>query len=155
MNVSMEKNYRIDILKLRQKIYDAYSANSEARKLMLKKEQLDELNSLTVATKVMYPEDQIKYIMDDVEEKIGACAIFSLLGLTLITALFAIEFIFPIQSIFGLTCFYIIIGLIGFGTGFSVKQLVNGWQAIRNTKRARKTMNDRIKKLKKKIFGDI
>lgn len=155
MDAFTNQNYRVDILKVKQKIFDSHPENSEARKLMLKKEQLNELNSLTVASNFLYPEDAVKHMMQAVRQKITDCLSLGSAGIMLILIMFGGKILFPITSAFGQICFYTINGVIGILSLMYLYESFNGIKAIRNTKKARKQMQDRIRELKDKIFGDI
>ena len=153
--VIMEKNYRLDILKVKQKIFNSYPENSQARKLMLKKEQLNELNSLTIANTLLYSDNTLDYVISGVQEKIQGCLFSGIIGIMLILIMFGAKLLFPITSGFGLVCFYSIAGILGLGSVLYFREMFHGLKAISKTRKARKDMKDRIKELKNKIFGDL
>lgn len=78
--------YRIDPLKVQQKIYDMYPANSEVRKMMLKEQQLKEYGQLarTIASMpISVAEASLDHSTKHGLLHISKFAFFSALGLSL------------------------------------------------------------------------
>jgi hypothetical protein len=154
-SVVENNQYRIDALRVRQKLFETYPANSQAKKLMIKKQQIQELNTLTVASNLLYPKDQAEEIIGAVKEEILKHGLLAGIGIGFSALLSVSEMYFPSATDLGTFLFFMIHGAL---VGFVVFQLYRaflGIKAIHKTRKAQSALDARIKELSDKIFKDL
>ncbi len=153
--MKLPKSYKIDSLKLQQKIYNLHPENSHARKLMVKREQMLELNSLTLAKSILFPDEQIVVIEYSLQTKIWDAALLGICGIFLVVLGTILPRIFPLETPLGLISYYGVLAGLSIWTIFKFKACIERMKEIYKLNRDSLKISDRIKELADKVFKDL
>lgn len=153
--MSESKPYKIDTLKLQQKIYSLYPANAQARKLMIKKDQMLELNSLILAKKLIFPDDQVSLLVERLKAAAQKSFIFFSCGVLAVLLSISLPSIFSIGTPLKWYSFYLVVSGLGIWTLLKLKQLILIVREINNINKDAIKLTARIKELTDHIFKDL
>lgn len=143
------KTVRIDFLKVKQKIFDAYPVNSLARKVILKEEKVKELQKLTMARNI-FSKDFTDSILETTKHHIYSFAlkVIGYFGLASLSGLFGI---LAANTRFELTIFFATSFALAFMTGRSIARTVGEYTNYREMATEQNKIDSRIKKLQGEI----
>lgn len=153
--MKLSKSVKVDMLKLQQKIYDLHPANSKARQMMIKKEQMLELNSLTLAKNIIFPDDQIQLIVEKLQNQALDAAILGTCGIGGVTVGLLLPDLVSLGTPLGIGSFYLLLSAVGVWSVFKWIQCVIILREIRKIGKDATTITQRIKELTNKIFKDV